>query len=100
MRVMDRSRYVYILGSDCYGTLYIGVTSDLVRRVWQHREGLAPGFTKKYGVKRLVWFETHGDIIAAITREKQLKKWKRAWKIELIQSVNPEWRDLYDDFTA
>jgi putative endonuclease len=80
--------------------LYIGVTSDLVRRVWQHREGLAPGFTKTYGVKRLVWFETHGDIIAAITREKQLKKWKRAWKIELIQSVNPEWRDLYDGFTA
>jgi putative endonuclease len=100
MGAMDRSSYVYILGSDCYGTLYVGVTSDLVRRVWQHREGLVAGFTKTYGVKRLVWFETHGDIIAAITREKQLKKWKRAWKIELIQSVNPEWRDLYDDFTA
>jgi putative endonuclease len=89
-----------MLGSDCYGTLYVGVTSDLVRRIWQHREGFVAGFTKTYGVKRLVWLETHGDIMAAITREKQLKKWKRAWKIQLIQSINPEWRDLYEDFTA
>ena len=97
---MDRASYVYILASECYGTLYVGVTSDLVKRIWQHREGLADGFTKKYKVKRLVWFETHGDIIEAITREKQLKKWARAWKVMLIQEANPDWRDLYDDFTA
>ena len=97
---MDRASYVYILASECYGTLYVGVTSDLVKRIWQHREGLADGFTKKYKVKRLVWFETHGDIIEAITREKQLKKWARAWKVTLIQEANPDWRDLYDDFTA
>lgn len=97
---MDRSSYVYILSSECYGTLYVGVTSDLVRRVWQHREGLTAGFTKSYQVKRLVWFEVHGDIMTAIAREKQLKKWKRAWKVELIQKSNPDWRDLYEDFTA
>jgi putative endonuclease len=97
---LDRASYVYMLASECYGTLYVGVTSDLVKRVWQHREGLADGFTKKYKVKRLVWFETHGDIIEAITREKQLKKWARAWKVALIQEANPDWRDLYDDFTA
>jgi putative endonuclease len=97
---MNKSSYVVLLASGCYGTLYIGVTSDLVKRVWQHREALAEGFTKTYQVKRLVWFETHEDIIAAITREKQLKKWKRAWKIDLIQATNPDWRDLYDDFTA
>lgn len=97
---MDRASYVYMLASECYGTLYVGVTSDLVKRIWQHREGLADGFTKKYKVKRLVWFETHGDIIEAISREKQLKKWARAWKVALIQENNPDWRDLYDDFTA
>ena len=97
---MERSSYVYMLAEDCYGTLYIGVTSNLVKRVWQHREGLADGFTKRYRVKRLVWFETHVDIMTAITREKQLKKWNRAWKIALIQAANPEWRDLYEDFTA
>lgn len=97
---MDRSSYVHILASEAYGALYVGVTSDLVRRVWQHREGLADGFTKTYQIKRLVWFEVHGDIMAAIAREKQLKKWKRAWKIELIQKTNPDWRDLYEDFTA
>ena len=97
---MDRSSYVYILASECYGTLYVGVTSDLVKRIWQHRQGLADGFTRKYKVKRLVWFETHVDIIEAITREKQLKKWARAWKVALIQENNPDWRDLYDDFTA
>lgn len=97
---MDRSSYVYILSSECYGTLYVGVTSHLVKRVWQHREGQADGFTKTYHVKRLVWFEVHGDIMAAIAREKQLKKWKRAWKVDLIQKTNPDWRDLYEDFTA
>ena len=91
---------MYILASECYGTLYVGITSNLVKRVWQHREGLADGFTKKYKIKRLVWFETHGDIVEAITREKQLKKWARVWKVALIQEANPAWRDLYEDFTA
>jgi putative endonuclease len=95
--VMSKSAYVYMLASGRYGTLYIGVTSDLIRRVWQHREGLADGFTKKYRIKQLVWFETHSEIVQAITREKQLKEWKRAWKIELIQQQNPLWRDLYVD---
>jgi putative endonuclease len=97
---VDRVSYVYMLASECYGTLYVGVTSDLVKRVWQHREGLADGFTKTYKVKRLVWFETHDSIIEAITREKQLKKWARRWKVALIQEANPDWPDLYDDFTA
>jgi putative endonuclease len=89
--------YVYILASDRYGTLYTGVTSDLIKRAWQHREALAEGFTKKYGVKQLVWYEIHNDVTAAITREKQIKKWNRAWKIRLIQEQNPQWRDLYED---
>jgi putative endonuclease len=95
---MDAPSYVYLLTSARYGTLYIGVTSDLVKRVWQHRQGVADSFTKKYRFKRLVWFEVHGDIMAAITREKILKKWSRCAKIELIQKENPYWRDLYDDF--
>jgi len=94
---MDKTFCVYMLASARYGTLYLGVTSNLIGRVWQHREGLIEGFTKKYGVKQLVWFEVHADTIAAITREKQLKKWNRAWKINLIQQENPYWRDLYDD---
>jgi putative endonuclease len=97
---MDKPSYVYILASARYGTLYIGVTSDLVKRVWEHREGLADGFTKEYGIKQLVWFEIHAEMVAAITREKQLKKWNRDWKIEMIQQENPYWRDLYEDFTA
>ena len=97
---MDQPSYVYMLASARYGTLYLGVTSNLVRRVWEHREGLADGFTKKYRVKQLVWFEVHGDIMAAITREKILKKWSRSFKIDLIQKENPYWRDLYVDFTA
>lgn len=94
---MDKSSYVYILASRPYGTLYIGVTSDLIKRVWQHREGLVAGFTKRHDVKHLVWYETHTDITAAITREKQLKHWNRDWKINLIQSANPSWRDLYSE---
>jgi putative endonuclease len=94
---LDKSYYVYLLASDRYGTLYTGVTSDLIKRAWQHREALTEGFTKKYGVKQLVWYEVHGDVLAAITREKQIKKWNRAWKIELIQKQNPLWRDLYED---
>ena len=94
---MDKNYYVYLLASGRYGTLYTGVTSDLIKRVWQHREALAEGFIKKYDVKNLVWYEIHTDIRAAITREKHIKKWNRAWKIELIQEKNPQWRDLYED---
>ncbi len=97
---MDKESYVYILASERYGTLYIGVTSQLAQRVWQHRSSCADGFTKQYHVKRLVWFEAHGDISEAILREKQLKKWNRAWKVKLISLENPEWRDLYPDITA
>ena len=93
---MDKYSYVYLLASRPYGTLYIGVTSDPVKRVWEHREEFVGGFTKQYGVKHLVWYEVHEDM-AAITREKQLKEWKRAWKIELIQKTNPYWRDLFSD---
>ena len=94
---MDKTYFVYLLASGRYGTLYIGVTSDLIKRAWQHREALAEGFTKKYDVKQLVWYEVHNDVHAAITREKQIKKWNRAWKIRLIQEQNPQWRDLYED---
>ena len=94
---MDKPSYVYILASRPYGTLYIGVTSDLIKRIWQHREAPVASFTKTYNVKRLVWYETHTDIHAAITREKQLKTWNRHWKINLIQSINPPWRDLYHE---
>ncbi|MES2933932.1 MAG: GIY-YIG nuclease family protein [Pseudomonadota bacterium] len=86
-----------MLASARYGTLYIGVTSNLAKRIWEHREELSEGFTKKYDVKQLVWYEVHEDANAAITREKQLKKWNRAWKINLIQQENPTWRDLYND---
>ena len=88
--------YVYILASRRNGTLYIGVTSDLVRRIWQHREGAVPGFTKTYSVHRLVWFEQHADAESAIRREKRLKTWLRAWKIQLIEAANPHWEDLFD----
>ena len=82
------------------GTLYVGNTSDLVKRVWQHKEGLVEGFTKQYGVKSLVWFEHCNDVNAAIAREKQIKGWKRAWKVELIEIHNPYWNDLYTDIAA
>lgn len=88
--------FVYLLASRRHGTLYLGVTSDLLRRVWEHKNKVVPGFTTKYGVDRLVWFEAHGDVAAAITREKQLKKWRRDWKIALIEAENPDWRDLYE----
>ena len=92
--VFARNPCVYILASQPRGTLYVGVTADLERRLWQHREGALPGFTSKHGIKRLVWFEVHGDMIAAITREKQLKNWRRQWKINLIEDTNPHWADL------
>jgi putative endonuclease len=94
---MDKSSYVYILASEPYGTLYIGVTSHLVKRIWEHREGVVEGFSKQYGVKQLVWYEVHSEIVHAITREKQIKKWNRNWKVNLIQEMNPDWRDLYDE---
>ncbi len=97
---VEKTFYVYILASARNGTLYIGVTSDLPKRVWEHKEGIVEGFTKKYGVNQLVWFDVHEDAMAAITREKQLKKWERAWKINLIQKENPLWRDLSEDFVA
>ena len=97
---MEKLSYVYMLASAPYGTLYIGVTSDLIRRIWQHREALAQGFTEQYHVKRLVWYEQHTDILAAITREKHLKKWRREWKIDLVHLSNPLWLDLYPTLTA
>jgi putative endonuclease len=97
---MDRTYYVYILASQRNGTLYIGVTNNLLRRVRQHREGIAEGFTKKNGVKRLVHFEMFSDIHEAINRETRLKKWRRQWKIDLIQKENPLWDDLYEKLTA
>jgi putative endonuclease len=96
---VDKTFYVYILASRRNGTLYIGVTSQLVQRVWQHKEGLADGFTKRYGLKTLVWYEQHDTAESAIGREKQIKKWERAWKVELIETENPYWNDLYDDVT-
>ena len=92
----DRTCAVYIMASKPYGTLYIGVTSDLMKRVWEHKNDLVEGFTKEYGVHRLVYFEMLEDMESAIQREKQLKKWNRDWKIELIEKDNPEWTDLYD----
>jgi putative endonuclease len=87
--------FVYMLARARNGTLYIGVASDLVKRVWQHQEDAVEGFTRKYGTKTLVWYEAHDDAEAAISREKQIKKWTRAWKIELIEAMNPYWNDLY-----
>jgi len=87
--------YVYMLASKPYGTLYVGATSDLMRRVWEHKEKAVPGFTARYGVDRLVWFEAHDTRTAALRRERQIKEWRRAWKIELIEPANPRWDDLY-----
>jgi putative endonuclease len=91
------SYWVYILASAPRGTLYVGVTNDLIRRVYEHREGFVAGFTKKYGVKMLVYFEAHDSIIAAIQREKNIKHWSREWKVQLILRDNPQWRDLWDE---
>ena len=88
--------YVYLMASQKNGTLYVGVTNDLVRRVWEHKNDILEGFTKKYGVHRLVWYEETTDVDVAIQREKQIKKWRRQWKINLIKKENPEWEDLYD----
>ena len=88
--------YVYIMTSERYGTLYAGVTSDLVGRVYKHKTDAVEGFTKSYKVHRLVYYEVHDDVRSAITREKQIKKWRRAWKIRMIEEMNPDWDDLYD----
>ena len=86
---------VYLLASHYHGTLYVGVTSDLLQRIWQHKNDSVEGFTKRYGVHDLVWYELHGTMDEAITREKAIKEWKRAWKIRLIEEGNREWKDLY-----
>jgi putative endonuclease len=92
--------FVYILASRKYGTLYVGITNDLIRRIYEHREKITGGFTARYGVDRLVWFEYHDDPAAAIEREKEIKKWRRDWKIRVIEESNPEWRDLYPGIAA
>ncbi len=94
---MNKQPYVYILASNRNGTLYVGVTSDLIKRVYQHRNGLVAGFTKRYHVHNLVWFEAHERMESAILREKELKRWRRVAKLGLIEQVNPEWRDLWED---
>ncbi len=93
----DKDYYVYVLASKKNGTLYIGVTSDLVKRVFEHKNDLVEGFTKKYGVHHLVYYESGGDAESAILREKQMKLWKRSWKVKLIEGKNPKWKDLYED---
>jgi putative endonuclease len=90
------SYFVYILASRKDGAIYIGVTNDIVRRVYDHRTKAVPGFTSKYNITRLVWFEIYDDPISAISREKELKKWRRAWKVQLIEAQNPDWNDLYE----
>ncbi|CAN5635840.1 hypothetical protein BH10PSE5_BH10PSE5_30800 [soil metagenome] len=97
---MTAKNAVYIMASGKHGTLYVGVTSDLIVRVSQHREGTTPGFTSRYEVKRLVWFERHDGIVDAIQREKSLKRYARAWKINLIEQDNPNWDDLYETLFA
>jgi putative endonuclease len=91
----EKAFFVYLLASGVRGTLYIGVTSDLMKRVWEHRTKAVPGFTARYSVDRLVWYEAHDNAEAAIRREKQLKEWQRDWKMNLIERDNPHWNDLY-----
>jgi putative endonuclease len=93
-----KTYYVYILASGKNGTLYVGVTNDLLRRIQEHREGSADGFTKKYGIKQLVYYQETQDVLSAIQREKQLKKWNRLWKLRVIEEMNPDWKDLSLDF--
>ena len=90
---------VYILASERNGTLYIGVTSDLIARIWQHKNDVAEGFTQKYQTHYLVWYESHATMESAIAREKSLKKWNRIWKLRLIEQFNPDWLDLYEQLT-
>ena len=97
---MEKLPVVYMLASKKNGTLYVGVTSDLIRRVFQHKQNMVDGFTKKYGVHRLVYYEVHETMLAAIEREKRIKKWKRAWKLALIEKFNPHWADLYQQLSG
>ncbi len=92
-----KNYYVYVMASKRNGTLYIGVTGDLIKRVYEHKNNLIEGFTNQYNIHTLVYFEQHQDINQALTREKQLKKWNRKWKLRLIEKENPDWRDLYDE---
>lgn len=96
-KALPKPGYVYILASCRNGTLYVGVTSDLVKRIWEHKHDMREGFTKRYQVHTPVYYEAHRDIQDAIVREKQIKKWNRAWKLRLIEESNPAWRDLYAD---
>lgn len=96
---MEKQYYVYILASKKNGTLYIGVTNNLIKRVYEHKNNLVDGFTQKYRVHNLVYYEIYNDVYDAITREKRIKKWKRQWKIELIKKFNPEWKDLYEEIS-
>jgi len=91
--------FVYLLASGRNGTLYVGVTSDLTGRIWEHKAKQVPGFTARYGVDQLIWFEQHDDITEAIQREKQIKRWKRQWKLDLFRDTNPDWHDLYPGLT-
>ena len=94
---MAKQPCVYLMAGRRNGTLYVGVTSDLIKRVWEHKQDSVEGFTKRYGVHILVWYELHQTMESAIVKEKRLKDWKRCWKLELIEQCNPEWRDLYSD---
>ena len=96
----EKQYYVYILTKARNSTFYVGITSDLPKRIWEHKNEIADGFTKKYGIKTLVYYEVFDDPENAIRREKRLKKWNRAWKMRLIEEMNPDWRDLYDDICA
>ena len=96
-QMVERHPCVYILANRMRGALYVGVTSDLVQRIWQHKNDEVDGFTKKYSIHTLIWFELHDSMESAIMREKAIKEWKRAWKLELIESTNPGWNDLYSD---
>ncbi len=94
---MEKNFFVYLVADKPYGTLYVGVTNDLARRIWEHREGLYKGFTKRYGLRLLVYYEVYPTAMDAIRREKAIKKWKRDWKKQAIEKTNPTWRDLYAD---
>lgn len=97
MASMAKHPCVYLMASRRNGTLYVGVTSDLIKRVWEHKNNIVEGFTKRYGIHVLVWYELHPTMESAIQREKALKEWKRAWKLELIEKVNSQWQDLYSN---
>jgi putative endonuclease len=92
---MEKLPCVYMLASRRNGTLYVGVTTNLVKRIWEHKQNAVQGFTQRYGVHTLVWYEAHESMMSAIAREKAIKEWRRAWKIKLIEKNNPEWRDVY-----